>query len=498
MRFAARVAVPCLLTAALLASAAVAQQNDAPPAALLYAISEASGAPFALHVVSRERFGSNAGAVELHSEQQWPRRLVRRCERALCAGTYYDGSRSFDTNINDTALPAPRKSDPFRASLDALASYAFLAPDFARLGGRLRYLPRGPFGVASLVVTGPGGVPLAVRLDANSLVSEARTLDGSHRINLRDYRTVGEARLPFEIDVDGALFETFSARIVVPEVLQRPAGLVATIPDGVSTTAMLRPDMPSTAPVIDCSMGGERLACLLDTGNSGMSMSLELAERLGIEPVDEPFGIRGIGSYVTGVVKAPPLHVGNATFPGAFYSILHDLRRYGYDLVIGTDAIAHERVTIDYPRRQVTFANAGADVSPEYALPLTFRQFLPIVSLGIGGTDIPVMLDTGDESTINLAFTYYQAHPDIFQTTSKGRASGVGGSAEVVSGEIPSARIGRFTIARPHISATRNLAPVGDGHAGSGLLAHFSITLDYTHERLELSPRPGDAAVSVR
>ena len=52
------------------------------------------------------------------------------------------------------------------------------------------------------------------------------------------------------------------------------------------------------------------------------------------------YHVRGLGDYSTQVVRAGPLQVGNATFPDAYYVVLNDVSRYGYDVVLGADFVA--------------------------------------------------------------------------------------------------------------------------------------------------------------
>ncbi len=70
-------------------------------------------------------------------------------------------------------------------------------------------------------------------------------------------------------------------------------------------------------------------------------MSAELASRLGA-PVVGTYHVRGLGGYTTQVVRAGPLRVGNATYPEAYYAVFNDLRRYGYDVVLGADALRRD------------------------------------------------------------------------------------------------------------------------------------------------------------
>src|SRR5581483_2991538 len=135
-------------------------------------------------------------------------------------------------------------------------------------------------------------------------------------------------------------------------------------------------DPESATPGAMCTLGGVTVHCLFDTGNSGVAMSLELAEQLNLNPVGV-FNVRGLGSYATEVVRAGPLQIGNAHFGDAEYVVLSDIHRYGYDLVLGADVFAAAPLTVDYDRHILAF---GADVpASATTIALAFDNFVPVV-----------------------------------------------------------------------------------------------------------------------
>ena len=105
-------------------------------------------------------------------------------------------------------------------------------------------------------------------------------------------------------------------------------------------------------------------------------MSSELASRLGA-PVVGSYQVRGLGGYTTQVVRAGPLRIGNAAYPDAYYAVLSDLRRYGYDVVLGADVLgapAMSRSTA--PRTPHSVRRARCERS-RISVPLTFRELRP-------------------------------------------------------------------------------------------------------------------------
>jgi hypothetical protein len=246
---------------------------------------------------------------------------------------------------------------------------------------------------------------------------------------------------------------------------------------------------PADPPVVACSIGGITVACLLDTGNSGMSLSLELAEQLNLEPVAAPFEVRGLGAYETGLVKAPPLSIGSVTYPSARYVVLHDVHRLGYDVILGADFFAHAQVTLDFPRRTLRLAPEELLSSHDAgAIPIRFVNNVPVVDVQLAGVDARLAIDTGDESAINLSEGYAKLHPTLFKPTGATQVGGIGGHSEEVTGEIASVRIGSLALERERIGITKGLAATGQGHLGTAFLARFALAIDYARERITLEP----------
>ncbi|MBV8726711.1 MAG: aspartyl protease family protein, partial [Candidatus Eremiobacteraeota bacterium] len=246
-------------------------------------------------------------------------------------------------------------------------------------------------------------------------------------------------------------------------------------------------------PIIPCTIGAITLRCLLDTGNSGLSVSLEFAEQQHLSPVGE-YEVRGLGRYATEVVRAGPLSIGGVQFPNANYVVLHDIHRFRYDAILGADVLAHATVAIDYGERTVQF-DQGMLSSSTSMVPLAFFNFIPVVPVRLGSTMAALAIDTGDESTINLSYDYYSQHPGLFSATATQTVSGVGGSGEELIGEIAQVQVGDFRVEAQQIGATKSLHATAQGHLGGGFLSHFRVILEYARERLGLSPRTGDPAV---
>ncbi len=501
MRFAALVAGVCL---ALTSSAP--SRAESPLASLLAAVRAAGGTPYALHlraIVSETVDGTRAERdLQLDGAQSF----LRQCEGIACRGIYSDGRHSFETNLNDTALPAAAPV-PFDEALQAVLLEAFADPNFPVRGGEVALRPpleRNGVSYARLRVRVPPlGATVDVSIDPQTHLVAAIE-DDAHRVTF-SYPAAPNVlpALPSDLTWDGphARVQHFSDWTIVDKPLAAPAGLIPVFSGPTAVLKMLASER-GALPVVACTIGGRTVPALLDTGNSSLAMSLELAERLGIEPSGGAFSIRGVGQYVTGVALGPSFALGPVTFPPAKFALLHELHRFGYELVLGADVFAPLRVTIDYAKGEVFLAPASDEFAPRRQLtvpgsvPLEFENFVPVAQVRLGATSAALALDTGDESTINLSGDFYARNPTLFTPTGSLPVAGIGGASTETVGTIPSVALAGFQVAHQRIGATKGLAATADGHLGSGFLAHFVATFDYASARLELVPRGGDAAVS--
>jgi len=452
----------------------------------------ASGDPYRYHVTSTAHEKDNDNDVAISADFIGLQFLTRRCDGGLCNGTYFDGSRLFGVNMNDTALPAA--AEPALKAIRYINSGMFLSPEFARAGGVLTDM-----GIVrsegkayrAIGVNAPSATPMYVLADPQTfLVSGVRDFKGAVSFDDHDYRRVGPLMLPFSIYHDGAAVQQYDTRIISTTPFIAPHGLQPLFSAPPLAIPILQ---ASDAPVIACTLARVQTRCLIDTGNSGVSMSKELAERLRLPAVGE-FEVSGLGRYATEVVRTGPLDIGTAEFPMANYVVLHDIHPYGYDVVIGADVLANSVVTIDYAKHNVMLADHGELADSTIAL--EFINFIPVVPVELGTTSALLAVDTGDESTINLSYDYYRQHSDLFATTESRSVTGVGGSSVELLGEIGQVQLGEYHVESQRIGTTQSLHATGQGHLGAGFLSHFRVVLDYARARLGLTPRSGDRAIA--
>jgi hypothetical protein len=449
-----------------------------------------SGEPFRYHITSTsvsQVEGLNETARTDVLGLQYNSRV---CQGELCTGNYFDGTLSYGVTINNTALASSATPAKFIRALRIVNSGYFLAPDFEPAMGKLTDLGTMPAAgktYRAIGVNGKDATPLMVLVDPQThLIAYVRDWKGGYDFHYSDYRKTGSLMLPYAVDESGQNQQRYTSRAITQEPFLPPRGIAAES-TGPSTLAM-----SGTTPAIPCTFAGLRRRCLIDTGNSGVAISKELAETLGLTPIGE-FEVHGLGRYATEVVRGGPLVIGSKTFAPANYVVLHDIHQNGYDLVLGADILTETVVAIDYAAKQITID--PVDLHSATEMQLGFINFVPVVPVLLGSTAALLAVDTGDESTINLSYNYYREHPDLFSATDARGVTGVGGTSEELLGQIDRVQLGEFRVESQTIGATKLLQATGEGHLGAGFLSHFRVVLDYPRGRLGLTPRAGDPAV---
>jgi hypothetical protein len=485
MPFAVRLML--LLTVLTMTAGAVPPPHES-LGALLTRMRAYYGPVWDAHLTSVSQLTENGVAVTFKNESQGLRFVSSQCDGALCQGTYFDGERLWSIDVNGTTLPQTDGFDPLLRAERTVASLSFLAPDFTMQGGRV--VDDGFTNISgelfrTLLIANGDAIPMLIYVDPKTAsVRYMRDVNGDMTLEYRDYATVAlRYHLPLSVLRNGALFEHYETRGAVSTAFDPPHGLVATFAG--SAPAVVTTDPQHSTPVFPCTLAGVATTCLLDTGNSGLSISLALAEQLNAQSVGS-FKVRGLGDYATEVVQAGALQVGTMTLPAAKYVVLNDIDKFGYSVVLGADLLGATTVQIDHVSHSITF---GAPAPKNAAsVPLSFDNFVPVLDVRLGETPAQLALDTGDESSINLAYDFYEAHPGLFSLTGERTVSGVGGSSTELLGTIPSVQIGDLTIPSAIIGTTRNLHGTALGHLGAGFLASYDVTIDYANGALYLLP----------
>lgn len=474
-----RLCVLCIAAATAIAPGPARAQSVA---SLLARMRAAAGTPYRAHLRSVSRIVDHGTDATLSVDSQGDAFLEQTCVQSLCSGAYFDGSTFDRVNFNGTALPELQADNdtPTVKSLHDVEYLTFLNPAFRgtiRDGGTTTVEGRA---CRVLLVAPTGGVIVRAAVDERTALLASivapRAPDSAR--SYTDYRKVGSYVLPFTIRSSTGVVR-YASRTVESDALVAPSGLHVRVTEA----PPMQTSPESVTPIGPCTIAGVAARCLIDTGNSDMSVSLQLAERLNL-PVVGGGVTRGLGRYATEVVRAGQLAVGNAVVPAADYTVLDDIERNGYDVVVGTDALAATRVLIDPRAHLVRFGVAQIDGAT--VLALSFSDFLPIVQARLGDAAASFLLDTGDQSSIDLSSDFYAAHPDAFVPTRERGVSGVGGRSVQLLGQAPYVALGDIVLRDRTIGVTPALDAFPDGHLGAAFLTQFSLVLDYANRHVEL------------
>lgn len=443
--------------------------SDAPPAG---AVAAAAGHPARTHLRATLTMIREGRTTLDLLDVEGSRRLTRRCTDGLCAGEWFDGTHAYAFGVNGAALPDGRADEALLRTYAAVASTAFAEADFTRAGGSVERIGSADRHHERYAVRAAGGTPLIAIADA------------------RSHLLVGVER------PDGGTLETFSrtraAGFVLHagrryDTLERIAAALAE-PAGAKTVLAAPSEIPLVSailPIVPCALGGQRARCLIDTGTTPSGISLAFAERLKKEPHGE-IVISAMGRYLTGVVEAGTLAIGSATIDDLHLAVIPNARDFGFDVILGSDALAALRLDIDASRRVVRLAASEGGPAPG-AIPLTFVDGVPFVDTRLGDVPQRMLFDTGDSSVLAIGYDQYRRNVELFPATGRVTARGLGGSSDALIGRIEHATVGGLDLGGSEVRVVRTLH---EGHVGFGVTARCAVlVLDYPQRRIDCRGR---------
>jgi len=464
MGFASRAWCGPLVLGLVLLAAAPREESPAAPIAV------AAGHPSRLHLrATTTRIRDNRTIVET-VDVAGTRRLVRRCREDLCTGTWFDGKQLADFGINGTPFPQTGSEVDVLITYAAIISTEFAEPDFA---GQVEPLAAAGDTERFRVLV-PGGVALIAVANARTHdLLRIEALDGSVLGTLSANR-VGDTTLYGD--------HPYQSVVRVAEPLRGPTGPPTTIA-GESDIPIVSP----TLPIVPCIVDERHANCLIDTGTTPSGITLDFAERLKREPHGE-MEISALGSYVTGVIDIASLSIGSATIKQLRTVVVPQTRGLNFDVILGSDALAGMRIIFDPARHSVhigesTLHGGGTEI------PLQFDGGIPYVSAKLSATSASqrLVFDTGDNGTFSIPFDAYRINQGLFPPLKNVKTYGLGGSADAISGQLPSANIGALTLERADIQAVRGLP---EGHVGYALAERCGrLAIDFNQRRIDCFDR---------
>lgn len=179
------------------------------------------------------------------------------------------------------------------------------------------------------------------------------------------------------------------------------------------------------------------------------------------------------------------IKLGTVGAPQARFRVL---QHYGFESdgrrvsgLVGGPLFHANIVTIDYPRRSVTFYPPHTFVPPPgvVATPIELSENVPIVTLSVGGVPGRFVRDTGSSITELSAGFARKVRLGFYRGEVTTASPGGERSEAVYDG--PNVILGQATVHHPELAVAKPSRVAQDGVLGRDVLSGFSVTLDYAH-----------------
>jgi Aspartyl protease/PDZ domain len=232
---------------------------------------------------------------------------------------------------------------------------------------------------------------------------------------------------------------------------------------------------------------------LVDTGSSVTLVTPEIARRSpGRGPVaagGAPLRVKGAEGAVVELPRASlrRLDLGAARFEDVDV-VIHDCAAISAHLgrridgVLGFPLFREVLLTLDYPGRQVSLRPAtGGSATRGVALRFDDARKVPLVSAGLGGRTLMMLVDSGSDAVFSLNPAGFR--PDFAHGPVRGTVVGtLAGEREQEVGRLAGdIAIGEVVFTRPRVDFTDELSALG-----GGALRHFTVTFDQLRDRVVL------------
>lgn len=441
----------------------------------------------------------------------------------------YDGKLAWTRGVNGEVMPEDANAVVLRGRTDAYINsfgYWFPARDAAEMRFEGTRTDKGTrFSVLNITPT--GGQPFELWIDTGSgQVARAveQTYGGTQTTFYSDYRDVGGMKIPFlsrtSVHLVSGSDDPGSDKVIQLERAEIDPAIAAAAfarpPQELHDFSMLRGpqaaipfELINNHVYVPVKVNGYALRLLLDTGSFTL-LTPTAAAKVGIkgegalaaggggaQPVD--YGFAKLGKLTVGdSVELDDLLIAVLPVPS-----FGDVEGTAYDGILGSELLSRLVTKIDYANRVVTL-EMPADFRPGDAgtpLPLTFLDTVPMVDGTLDGLPGQFEIDTGSRGPLILWPQFvaehklagrYAATPQI--TTGWGTSGAI--PAQVARGG--TLRLGQVEIARPIFDLATDPSNAttiegDDGNIGGEILRRFTVTFDYSRQRMYLQLNPGSS-----
>jgi hypothetical protein len=336
-----------------------------------------------------------------------------------------------------------------------------------------------------------------------------------------DWRVVDGVRMPFretttsatpsdDATVQAVFFEINKA--LDPRTLLRPTR---------APKAIFRGDTQSTGWInfefyagnrifIPGRINGRETLLLLDSGASVSTIDSSYAQTVGLSPRGKlsAGGSGGIGT--AGFASGVDVEVGNLTLPNLTVASI-DLgpvaKRIGHDIpfVLGDELFNELVVDVDFERHRIAFRKPASVVFPQDAVTVPLHRLIGNRSVPVsidGQAPIDCEFDLGNGSPLDVYPAYYRTHNLLAnRKTSMVFAGAVGGFHAETVASLDRVAFAGSTFKNVPTNFTRDIASAANsnrvlGNIGLPILARFRLFIDYSRDRLVVTPIPGATEIA--
>jgi hypothetical protein len=245
---------------------------------------------------------------------------------------------------------------------------------------------------------------------------------------------------------------------------------------------------------------------ILDTGVTDTFVTAGFARRAGVR-VRRSETATAIGGQVQlGWADRATLTLGALTRENAPLAVTGaaDLARFGADIFIGSDIASCCALDIDYDARRFRFLPSGRLPFTGATAPLSqARSGLLFSELTLNGFRLrPIVVDTGDGSSITLTRSAWQSAGPVDAALTTTLGWGMGGAAVTEMAVVPGLALAGTGVREAELRIEPSggfAAQTGSaGRIGTGLLRRFRVLIDPGAGRMVVRPGEGFAAAVSR
>lgn len=256
---------------------------------------------------------------------------------------------------------------------------------------------------------------------------------------------------------------------------------------------------------IPATVNGQAWSAVLDSGVGALLADQAVARRLGLVEAESELEASGAGARST---PLRPVTLGDLTFgPLKFDTVASysaDLSQlslsagFPVDILIGAPAFKYGAVTVDYPRRRVTFGPSGSAGTCAAPIPLEITNDAPVAEVQFRPTPdaapvrLKMLVDLGTRHfavAMGGPFLRTEAGQALFQSgVARQVGHGIGGGVEGRVAQVTGLRLGSLDLGSVDVAMSANVPAFEtgfiDGTLGVPLWQAGVITFDYPAREL--------------